>query len=119
MFQSVRSRPAINIERAPMTTIAHTDVSALRITIAILAVFIVVAVLPMALGYLWIFYQRGTRQHQRHESGQSIGLVIMDSNVGIDVHYSPCAGDVEEARDIENRHSAETICSPLSPGQAW
>lgn len=71
----------------------------------------------MALGYLWIFYQRRPRQHQRHESTQSIGLVIIDSNVGIDVHYSPCAADVEEARDVERRFSAETIVSPLSPKQ--
>jgi hypothetical protein len=45
--------------------------------------------------------------------------MIMDSNVGIDVHYSPCAGgDIEEARDVGSRLSAETIFSPLSPRQA-
>ena len=116
-YHSVRSTPATFVKRSPTTTMAHTDVTSLQITIAVLVVFIIVAGLPIILGYVWILYRRRTTQHQRDGIRRSIGLVIVDSNVGIDVHYSPCAGDVEAARDVERRYSTETIVSPVSLGQ--
>ena len=58
------------------------------------------------------------RQNERHDSSQSIGLMIMDSNVEIDVRYSPWAGgDIEMARDVKCKISVETNFSP-GPYQA-
>jgi hypothetical protein len=93
-------------------------ISSSRIQIAILLVFLVVAGFPLALGYLWMLYQRRVRQHRRHGSNQSIGLVIMDSSVSVDlvVRQDHCAES--DGRDIESRYSTETTLSPIFPRRA-
>ena len=115
--QSTRSTLYIPSKRIQMSG-RSTGVSSSRIQVAILLVFLVVAGLPLALGYLWMLYQRRARQHRRHGSNQSIGLVIMDSSVSVDLvvrqdHYPESGG-----RDIESRYSTETILSPISPRRA-
>ena len=116
--QLARPTSGAPAKRFQMTSRSVAGVSSPHIQIAILLVVIIVAGLPLALGYLWILYQRRLRQHRRHDSNQSIGLVVMSSSVSVDYIVKQDSYTESNGRDIESRFSTETILSPVSPKRA-
>lgn len=96
-------------------SIVHANVSSLQIATAVLVIFIVVAGLPFALGYVWFLYRRRLQRHERDAHDESIGLMTLDSTlpVGLGIRNSSCAENA--SADVEGSLSASTVLSPKSP----
>lgn len=114
---STRSTSNMFVKRSHMIGRRSTGISSSRIDIVFLVIFLVVASagFSLAVGHIWIRYQRRLVQHRRHGSYQSIALVMMDSRVSSDhvAQQDQCADG--NGGDIESRYSTDTIISPKFP----